>query len=270
MNIKEILSKEITKKVISIVLLLTIALLSIFVVSKVATSPESYTATIQSIDEKKATVMALTATTAAASTGLATIPGDATTPIANQIMEISSYLLIVVCVLVLEKSLLTVMGFLSFNILIPMACGFLGVNLFIKKDILKVLAVKFIAFALVIVTIIPFSLKISDMIYEVNKETIETVAEVDISVDENEKEEQSWWEKAINSVKDSATKVVEQAKKILNEFIDAIAIFIITYCAIPLIVVIVVIFFLKFLFGITVPMPKNNKTKKSKNEISEG
>ena len=96
MNIKQLLSKDVIKKIICIVILLVFALLSIFVVSRYATSPESYKATIESIDEKKATVMGLTATAATASTALAAIPGDVTTPIANQIMEISSYLLIVV------------------------------------------------------------------------------------------------------------------------------------------------------------------------------
>ena len=115
MNIKRNPINGLTKKIIILVILLTIALLSIFVISKPMTSAETYTATIQSIDEKKATVTGITATAVVTSTALSAIPGDVTTPIANQILEISSYLLIVVCVLVLEKSLLTVMGYISFN-----------------------------------------------------------------------------------------------------------------------------------------------------------
>ena len=190
-SMKKILSKEILKKIICITLLLVIALLSIFIISKPATSPESYKSTIESIDEKKTTVMGLTATAATASTVLAAIPGDVTTPIANQIMDVSSYLLIVVCVLVLEKSLLTVMGYLSFNILIPIACGLLGFYTFIKKETIKILAIKIIVFALVLVTIIPLSLKISDLIYEVNKTTIEQVTTaVDETVEQEEKKEE--------------------------------------------------------------------------------
>ncbi len=261
MKIKELLSKEITKKIICMMLLLAIALLSIFVISKPASSPESYRSTIESIDEKKATVMGITATAATASTVLAAIPGDVTTPIANQIMEISSYLLIVVCVLVLEKSLLTVMGYLSFNILIPIACGMLGVYTFIKKETLKILAMKFIVFALVIVTIIPFSLKISDLIYEVNKSTIQQVTtEIDKSITKEENtENKSWLDKMLDKVKEGVSTAGEKAKEILNNFIDAIAMFIITYCAIPIIVVLLVIWFIKFLFGITIPVPKGDK-----------
>lgn len=271
MNIKHLLAKDITKKIICITLLLVLALLSIFVVSKYATSPENYKATIESIDEKKATVMGLTATAATASTVLAAIPGDVTTPIANQIMEMSSYLLIVVCVLVLEKSLLTVMGYLSFNILIPIACGMLGFYTFIKKETIKVLAIKFIVFALVISTIIPFSLKISDLIYEVNKTTIEQVSTTvdEAIVQEESKEESSWLDKILNKVKEGVSNAGDKAKQILNKFIDAIAIFIITYCAIPIIVVLLMIWFIKFLFGITIPVPKANNIpliKRSKKE----
>ncbi len=277
MNIKQLVSKEIVKKILCVLLLLVIALLSIFIISKPATSPESYKTTIESIDDKKATVMAITASSAATSTLLAAIPGDATTPIANQIMDISSYLIIVVCVLVLEKSLLTVMGYLSFNIFIPIACALLGVYTFIKKETLKILAIKFAVFSLVIVTIIPLSLKISDLIYEVNKTTIEQVtSEVDESVIEEDEEEKSWLENAIDTVTNAVSNIGEKAKQILNKFIDAIAIFIITYCAIPIIVVMLVIWLVKFLFGIAVPIPKANKfpfIKKAKkfktNDLSE-
>ena len=259
MRFKEFISREITKKSICIILLLIVALLSVTVISKIATSPESYKSTIESIDEKKATVMGVTATAAATSTALAAIPGDATTPITNQIMELSSYLLIVVCALVLEKSLLTVMGYLSFNLLIPISCVLLGVYTFIKRRTLKILALKFIAFALVIVAIIPFSMKISDMIYEANQAIVEQVAtDLEESVIENGEEEKSWIDKMFDKINDSVSNVAEKSKQILNSLIDAIALFIITYCALPIIIVFFVIWFINFLFKINIPMPNLN------------
>lgn len=260
MRIKELLSKEITKKILCVVLLAIIALSSMFLISKRATSPESYRSVIESIDEKKASVMGMTAAAATTSTILAAIPGDVTTPIANQIMEVSSYLLIVVCVLVLEKSLLTVIGYLSFNILIPISCVMLGVYTFVRRETLKILAVKFIVFALVIVAIIPFSLKISDLIYEANKTTIEQVTTEIDKVENESQENKSWLEKTLDKIKDGVTAAGNKAKQILNKFIDAIALFIIVYCAIPIIIVLLVIWFFKFLFGATISVPKWNKT----------
>ena len=49
MSFKEFVSKEMVKKSICIILLLIVAVLSMTVISKVATSPESYKSTIQSI-----------------------------------------------------------------------------------------------------------------------------------------------------------------------------------------------------------------------------
>ena len=272
--------KEWVTKAVWVALLLVVALLSIFVISKIATNPQTYTATIESIDEKKATVMTLTATAATASSILAAVPGDVTTPIANQIMEMSGYLMIVVCILVLEKSLLTVMGYLSFNILIPIACGLLGVYIFIKREQLLRLALKIIVFALVITLIIPLGLKLSDLVYEVNQDTVQqltstikdestTEATESTDITAEEQEEQSWWNQAWNTITNTVTNAVdnvtntvdtikEDAKATLNAFIDAIALFIIAYCAIPIIVVLVVIGFVKFLFGISIPIPKTN------------
>lgn len=256
MNFKEVLAKDTTKKIICIVLLLIVAILSMTVISKIATSPKNYKSTIQSIDDKKAAVMGVTATAAATSTALAAIPGDATTPIANQIMEISSYLLIVVCALVLEKSLLTVMGYLSFNILIPISCVLLGIYTFVKKRTLKILALKFIVFALVIVSIIPFSIKISDMIYEANQTTVEQVTtDLEKSIVDDGQQEKSWIDKMLDKIKESVSDVGDKAKQILNSFIDAVALFIITYCALPIIIILFVIWFVNFLFKLNIPAP---------------
>ena len=255
-KIKELLSKDRTKKVICIGLLLVIALLSMTLFSKIATNPDNYSATIESIDNKKETVMGITATAATTSTILSAIPGDVTTPIANQILELSSYLLIVVCALVLEKSLLTVMGYLSFNILIPLACILLGVHIFVGKKTLKTLAFKFIVFALVIVLIIPLSMKISDIIYESNQNTVEIVStEIEndmLGIDETD--ETSWINKTISKIKNEISDVGDKAREVLNKFIDAIALFIITYCVLPIIIVLVVVWFINFLFKVNIPV----------------
>lgn len=260
---KNWLSKEMIKRILMVLLCLTVALVSMFVVAKRATDPECYKNTIQSIDEKKATVVGVTTAAVTASTLLATVPGDSTTPIANQIMDISSYLLIVVCALVLEKSLLTVMGYLSFNILIPVACVLCAVSIFAKRDILKILSLKIVVFALVLSTIIPFSLKISDLIYESNRSTVtELTTEIEGMDDSEESEEdKSWLESLTDKIKEGVTEVGEKAKQLMNNFIDVIALFIISYCAIPIIIFLVVIWFVKFLFNITIPVPTKENRK---------
>lgn len=260
---KNLLSREITKKILMVLLCLTLALVSVFVIAKRATDPQSYKNTIQSIDDKKATVMGITTATITASTALAAIPGDATTPIANQIMDMGSYLLIVVCALVLEKSLLTVLGYLAFNILVPGACLLFAISIFVKRNILRVLSLKIVVFAVVISTIIPFSLKISDLIYESNQSMVtELNDEVEKMDDSKESDkEKNWWESFTDKIKDGVANVGEKAKQLVNNFIDVIALFIITYCAIPIIIFLIVIWFVKFLFNIKIPVPEKENLK---------
>ena len=262
---KKIFMNGILRKVLVVIICCVVALFSIFVVAKKATSPETYKNTIESIDEKKVTVMGVAATAAIASTALASVVGDTTTPVANEIMDIGSYLLIVVCALVLEKSLLTVFGYISFNILIPIACVLFAISVFAKRSLLKLLSLKIVVFALVLSTVIPFSLKISDLVYETN---ISTVKELDSKVEgidsekDNKKDnKKSWWDKLKDKAKEGTSKVIEKAKDLLNNFIDVIALFIIAYCAIPIIVFLVVIWFIKFLFNITIPIPSKDKLK---------
>lgn len=242
--------KHYYKKIIVVLLLLAMALSSVFVIAKYATAPESYRMTIQSIDDKKSAVMGITAAAATTSAVLSAIPGDVTDPIANQIMNISSYLMLVVCVLVLEKSLLTLMGFLAFDFLIPASCVLFGVYTFLRKEALKTLAIKLIIFSIVIVGIIPCSLKIGDMICEINSASVAQVTESVDEIEEAEKEEdQSWLDGVIHKFKDSTAAAGDYAKQKLNDFIDAVAIFIIAYCVIPVITVILVIWFVKYLLG---------------------
>lgn len=260
---RNLLSREITKKILIVLLCLTLALVSVFVIAKRATDPQSYKNTIQSIDDKKATVIGITTATITASTALAAVPGDATTPIANEIMDMGSYLLIVVCALVLEKSLLTVLGYLAFNILVPGACLLFAISVFVKRNILRVLSLKIVVFALVISTIIPFSLKISDLIYESNQSMVTELNDDVEKMDDTEEsdKEKSWWETFTDKIKDGVANVGEKAKELVNKFIDVIALFIITYCAIPIIVFLVAIWFVKFLFNIKIPVPEKENLK---------
>ena len=95
---------------------------------------------------------------------------------------------------------------------------------------------------------------------------------------EQTNEEKSWWSELKDKVKDGVANAGERAKQLMNDFIDVIALFIITYCAIPIIIFLVVIWFVKFLFNITIPVPSKEslqmskilkKAKHAKEEISE-
>ena len=251
--------------VLALVLAVAVALGSMFPLKKYVTKEATFTRSITSIDERKAAVTALSAAAAAAATAVAAIPGDATTPIAEQIMEVSSYLLIVVCVLVLEKSLITVVGGVSFGVLVPIACGLFFVWVLSKKEWLYQLAVKLAVFALVLAFIIPCSVWASDRIYAANSAPVtEVMQELPSETPAAQEDARPWWEKLGSAVSEGTQALKEEAQKVLNRFVDAIAIFVITYCAIPVLVVLAVLWLLKMFFGVNIPVPKVKRVPRLK------
>ena len=81
----EIMKKNNVTKLALVAAALVIMLFSMAVLSKAASNPENHKKTIAALDEKKADVLKLTAASAAASTAIAAIPGDSTTPVANKL-----------------------------------------------------------------------------------------------------------------------------------------------------------------------------------------
>lgn len=269
------------KRTILVIVLLAIALISIFGISKVASSPEFHAKTIKSLDEKKMTVMELTAATAGTGTALAMIPTDATTPLANQILELSSYLLIVMGAIFLEKILLTLTGYVTFNFLIPIACLLFGIYVFIKKDILRNLAIKLCIFGIVIFMLVPVSVKVSNLIEDTYQtsinQTIEEAQNTQIEAQETTSEESedggilsglaSKVQDAISSIGDNVSKLIEKGKTALSNFIDAIAVLLITSCVIPIAVLIFFIWIIKIIFGINIPVGNIKKNKNKEKEV---
>lgn len=121
--------------------------------------------------------MELTAATAATSTAIAALPSDATTPLANKIMGLSSYLLIIVGVIFLEKILLTLTGYVAFSWLIPISCLIYGIYLFVKNDVLRNLAIKLSIFGIAIFIVVPISVKVSNLIENTYETTINQTIE---------------------------------------------------------------------------------------------
>ncbi len=152
-----------TKGITAIILLL-VAILSVTVVGKYASAPENHQKTIASLDEKKQTVMELTAASTVTSALITLLPGDTATPIAEKMADVSGYLLIVLCAIYLEKYLVTITGYVAFTYLIPIACGLWILNLFFENATVRKLAEKLAVFGLAIFLVVPASVKISDLI----------------------------------------------------------------------------------------------------------
>lgn len=164
-------------KCITAVILLLIAILSITVVGKYASAPENHQKTIASLDEKKQTVMELTAASTVTSALITLLPGDTATPIAEKMADVSGYLLIVLCAIYLEKYLVTITGYVAFTYLIPAACMLWILNLFFANATVRKLAAKLAVFGIAIFLVVPASVKISDLIGDTYQAQIEATIE---------------------------------------------------------------------------------------------
>jgi len=167
----------IKQKCITAAVLLLIAILSITVVGKYVSAPENHQKTIASLDEKKQTVMELTAASTVTSALITLLPGDTATPIAEKMADVSGYLLVVLCAIYLEKYLVTITGYVAFTYLIPIACGLWIFNLIFANATVRKLAAKLAVFGVAISLVVPASVKISDLIGDTYQAQIEATIE---------------------------------------------------------------------------------------------
>lgn len=254
-----------TKKAALAALLVLAALLSIFAVGKRASDPAYHQASIDALAEKQETVLELTAASTAASAAITLLPGDTATPIAEKLADLSGYFLIVLCAIFLEKYLLTITSYVSFTILIPAACALGIAALFSEKlrAALGKLAWHVLLFALAIAFVIPAGVKVSSMIEDTYRASIEeTIANAEQTTediqsatsDEAEKSGLSGlFSKVTEGITGVATAAVGQLKTVLNRFIEALAVMLVTSCLIPILVLLFFAWLVKLMFGIDIP-----------------
>lgn len=238
-------------KIVIIVMALAVAAVSFFVVSKKVSSAEFHQTAIESLDEKKNTVMELAAASAGASAAITLIPGDVATPIAEELADLSSKFIIVICALYLEKYLLTITGFTAFTLLIPVACTVLIAAVLSEKKSLYELSAKIALFGLMIFLLVPASVKVSNMIETTYRESIDaTIANAQQTTEEIEEaagaegqeasgnENANWWEKFTQGVTDTISVKTEEFRDMLNSMMEAFAVMLVTSCVIPILVLV--------------------------------
>lgn len=256
-----------SKNILVVLALLVIAIVSFTVVSKYATSVEVHSSSIAALDDKKVKAMELTAGVAATSTAISALPGDAATPIAEQVSELTGPLLIVVCAIYLEKFLLTTIGLVAFKFLIPFACLLGIIYIFTTKTAAKAMAIKFGVFAMAISLVIPVSVKVTELIETTFEETItQTYESADVITNEAEKsseeEDTNRFAEFLKGIGDNVSNLAENAKNALSVFIDAIAVLIITTCVIPIVVILFFLWIIKMIFGIKIHIPAEKMISK--------
>ncbi len=250
-----------------VVIPLILALLSVFVAARFATSAEFHAKTIATLDEKQKTVLELTAASTAASAAITLIPGDTATPIAEKLADLSGYFLIVLCAIYLEKYLLTITGYAAFYFLVPAACLLYALHACIGREMLRMLARKLLIFGIAIVLVIPVSVKVSDLIeqsYQASIEsTIEAAKETTEEVEsgakgETEASDEGFFSGLLSSITDGISGVVsgipDKVGEMVNNFMEALAVMLVTSCVIPVLVLVLFAWLVKTTFSISLPV----------------
>lgn len=262
--------RPLKEKAIIAAVLAAVALVSLIVFANIASNPETYTGIIGTLDEKKGNVMVLATTTTAASAAISALPNDMGTPIADKLVDFSSYFMVILAVIYLEKFLLTTLGFLGFGILIPVACALFAVAVFLRRGTLtrvnlQRLGTKLAAFGLALALVVPVSVWLTDNVDATFDESLaasnaaaqEATEQLEGSAQEQTQEDQGLLGGIANAVQDGWNGLTQGAQQALdslgdqlNTMIDTLAVMIVTSCLIPLLVLILFLQLVKIITGL--------------------
>lgn len=262
--------RPLKEKAIIAAVLAAVALVSLIVFANIASNPETYTGIIGTLDEKKGNVMVLATTTTAASAAISALPNDMGTPIADKLVDFSSYFMVILAVIYLEKFLLTTLGFLGFGILIPVACALFAVAVFLRRGTLtrvnlQRLGTKLAAFGLALALVVPVSVWLTDNVDATFDESLaaasaaaqEATEQLEESAQEQTQEDQGLLGGIASAVQDGWNGLTQGAQQALdslgdqlNTMIDTLAVMIVTSCLIPLLVLILFLQLVKIITGL--------------------
>lgn len=251
-------------------LLLAASLLSAWVVTPWAASAETHAKSITALEEKQTTVLELAAASTAASAAITLLPGDAATPIAEKLSDISGYFLLALCAIYLEKYLLTITAYAAFRFFLPAALLLLAVWLLTGRDWLRKTGWKLMVFAAAIVLVIPASVRVSGLIedtYQISmeetlREAKDTTAAVEDSVSQMDGSQESQgflgglFSKVTEGISQTASGLADRAGQMLNRFLEALAVMLVTSCLLPILVLLLFLWLVKFIWGIDIPAPR--------------
>ena len=252
--------EKITARFIVIVLLIVlIGAISVTMGGEKYTDPETYSKSIEILNEKRNNVIAMTGAAAGVSTGLSALPNDIASPIANELANLSTTFMMVLGAIYLEKYLLTLTGMVTFQLLIPVACILLIMFLWTNRQELLRLAGKLVLFGLCIVMLIPTSTYVISVVEDTQEyaavQSINEVNEFADDLQEKANEEESTVKKWLSKVSGGVKGIIAKAETILGNFIDAAALMVITSCVVPVLVLALFLWLIRIILGINLDVP---------------
>ena len=233
------------KKIMIVALVLLVGIISFTKIAPAAADPANHKHSIEKTEEKIASVMTLSGGAAATSATLSLLPGDMCTPLAEQLAELAKYFLLILSALYLEKFLISLSGYISFMVLIPLACLFVCAAVITDKKNLTRTAAKIALIGVIIFGIVPASVKLSDMVYQTQaakvNETIDQYNGLEIEGDSDSG--------LFSEFTNITTESIERVTDFLDNLLESLAVMIVTSCVIPLLVFFFLVWLVKVIFS---------------------
>ncbi|WP_026506057.1 hypothetical protein [Butyrivibrio sp. NC3005] len=251
------------KKTAIIAILLLIAVISFTKIAPFAASADNHQHSIEQTQKKVETVMKLSGGAAGASAILSLLPGDACTPIAQQLAQLATYFLAILSALYLEKFLITMSGYVVFTFFIPIVCVLMSVALLFNKKRYRVIASKIALIGIVVYMIVPASVRLSDIVYETQREKVENTINQYDDIENDESLDSEFG----NESSSITNKMVDKFTGFLSGMLESLAVMIVTSCIIPILVFAFLVWMVKVSFSsnITIKLPeKFNRAKADK------
>lgn len=216
---------------------------------------------INYLDNKANTVLALTGASTSASVAITMVPGDVGTPIASQLANISSYSIIVLAAVHLEKYLITLAAVIALRFLMPISLVAAALNTaWLENPALKALIKKICAFSVALVLVVPTSVYLSTLIDNTYQDDVQLSIEQTMQEAEQIKytlqsKDDSLWDKFVKTIEGGTMELVSKFENSLNNFVEAISVMLITGCAIPILTFAVLIWLVKSVLQIDLKAP---------------
>ena len=236
-------------KAVFTALLVFMIILSL-VISPYVSDPAFHSSTLKVIQDNKAEATALAGLVTVASVAVTTLPDDTASPLASELSDLSTPLLLVVCVLYFEQFMLTSLEYLVFSILVPAGLALLIAAVWTERRSFSILATKILLIALVCAFVIPLSAGLTSMIEHTFSETINaTFSQVDqikkafsgLTGNEDGASILSFFTGLASGI----MSIIDYIMNMLSLLIDAVAILLITSVVIPILTALLFIWCIK-------------------------
>ncbi|MBE5865166.1 MAG: hypothetical protein E7292_02985 [Lachnospiraceae bacterium] len=281
---KDIFNNLLLKKIlVRILLAIFIFVLSALILANKVPEMQWVESAIERLDESKNKIMELSGSTIAMSLAISALPDDFATPLADTLMDMNRYFILIFAVIFIEK-LIVVEGIrISFLYIIPTSCISYILSVISKKDVFLKFAAKMLILGISVIVVIPFSTYVAEDVGASYLTYVdETIVEAEAGADkiteimDTDNGETTIFEKLSDAFKIAAkgmSDLLKYFENIVKKCANSIAIMLVTTCIIPIMVLVFFRWLLKELFSFHLALPNVKirvpQRKAEKNSDSE-